>query len=62
MREKRSPGEGEDYSASGQQGLSISVTANFYVLQQKLMREMRLRSSRVRARLKVDLRVDLFFS
>ena len=32
-------------SGSGQQGIQISVTANFYVLQQKLRRELMLRVS-----------------
>ena len=39
--EKRN--SGPDY---GQQGIQISVTANFYVLQQKLRRELMLRVKR----------------
>ena len=54
MREKRNSGEGQDYGGAGggggqqgQGGLTLSVTANFYALQQKLMRELWLRNSRV---------------
>ena len=51
MREKRNSGSGQsqDYvgEQQGQGGLSLSVTANFYALQQKLMRELWLRNSRV---------------
>ena len=61
MREKRHSGEGQDYGGGagggggggggggqqGQGGLTLSVTANFYALQQKLMRELWLRNSRV---------------
>ena len=56
MREKRNSGQDQDYGGAGggggggqqgQGGLTLSVTANFYALQQKLMREMWLRNSRV---------------
>ena len=40
MVEKRNSGHGQEF---GQQGIQISVTANFYVLQQKLRRELLLR-------------------
>ena len=49
-------------SGSGQQGLQISVTANFYVLQQKLRRELMLRVNCVSIPVCTDsdlLRVDL---
>ena len=50
-REKRNSGQDSDGGGGGQQGqqggLTLSVTANFHALQQKLMRELWLRNSRV---------------
>ena len=59
MREKRNSGQdyggggaaggagGGHQGQTGQGGLTLSVTANFYALQQKLMRELWRRNSRV---------------
>ena len=61
LREKRNNGAGLDYGGAGgvgqqqgQGGLTLSVTANFYALQQKLMRELWLRNSRVISQLTIN--------
>ena len=49
-REKRESGPENGGGGGGQQGqggLTLSVTANFHALQQKLLRELWLRNSRV---------------